>query len=1302
MCKKLLILTSFVMVFGLVSSAIAQPTGEILFEYWMNIGGTGIADLTGQATFPDNPDDGELRTSFDGPVDWADNYGAKASGYVYPPEDGDYTFWISGDDYQDLYLSTDDDPANAVLIAQVLGWTGHLAWDNYPEQQSAPVTLAAGGKYYIEALMKEGGGGDSCAAGWTGPGIGDEITVIDGAYLSPAPYSIGLQSARNPVPADGAVDVDVALLEWTAGALSVSHVVYLDGALLAETDMTLAAATLEPGVAYTWQVNEVQADGTVIEGAVWSFTTLPLEAHFPSPEDGAEEIESAVLTWTVGKNTIINDVYFGTDADLVAAGDPSTFKGKLMTPSYDPGPLELFTTYYWKVDEFSPTGTVAGPVWSFSTPKEVIIDSGSQTLSYDNSAEPFVSELAYDTPADLTAEGAVADLTLSFQGQPDSLSVDEETGTYTITGEGADVWGSSDQFHYVYMNLTGDGEISARVVSNGTGSNNWAKGGVMIRESTAPDSRHAIMALTGSEGGGITFQGRWVPGERSHSFHGDMTAAPPYWVKLVREGNNITAYSSADGVEWALFDDTSPDGDITNPQPVEMADPVLVGLFVTSHADNENRTYTIDNVDIQGDVDGVIVSEDIASVSGNSAESIYVALEDAAGNSALVAYPFAGATQITTERFWRVPLDEFTGVDPTAAAKLYVGVGDGEPGGAGAITITNIRVVKADVTAGTDSWKMVAAAASPGFIATNVADGLYDIGDFSGDITYEFVVKSNPDETEASMCLIGRRQFGDTEAGLKYEQWNNTGTYGATLFGVVDLDFGVATNPGVATHLAFVSSEDLGTTDLYVDGALAGTVGNAITLAGLVGLGYGAQGADGSESFDNFDGDIYGVAIYDAALSADEIAAHADAFFAPIADVTVPGDIVKGVPDDGDWPGAETPPLAFDDNANTKYLHFKGETEPTGIQITPLGGLSIVTGISLTTANDAIERDPISFELYGSNESIDGPYELIADGNVVDFAGEAAWPRFTMNETPIIFDNDVAYAHYQLMFPAVRDPGSANSMQIAEVELLGVPAPAGAPTIAWVSYHAADDEPHADAAAHGFTQAPDIEYTDLLKAQGYDVVRVVTSKTPDVEYLNTMDLVIISRTASSGHYSGSGASLWNSVTTPTINLNGYTLRSSRMGFTDGTTMVDTTGDIKLAVTDPTHPIFAGIALTDGVMDNLYAEGAVPLPTDETIISRGISINNNNIDDDGTLLATIAEVSADAGPVGGMVIAEYPAGATMQNSSGSPDDVLGGPRLVFLTGSREPSGVTGGQAAALYDLYEDGTQMFLNAVEYMLP
>jgi hypothetical protein len=158
-------------------------------------------------------------------------------------------------------------------------------------------------------------------------------------------------------------------------------------------------------------------------------------------------------------------------------------------------------------------------------------------------------------------------------------------------------------------------------------------------------------------------------------------------------------------------------------------------------------------------------------------------------------------------------------------------------------------------------------------------------------------------------------------------------------------------------------------------------------------------------------------------------------------DVTALGDVVKGVPDearDGSvagWPDGEYPGLAVDDDVSTKYLHFKGEVEPTGFVVEPASGASIVTGLTLTTANDATERDPISFELSGSNESIDGPYELIASGDIVDFAQDEPWPRFTMNATPITFSNNVAYKYYQVMFPAVRDPGSANSMQIAEVEL---------------------------------------------------------------------------------------------------------------------------------------------------------------------------------------------------------------------------------------------------------------------------
>jgi hypothetical protein len=167
-----------------------------------------------------------------------------------------------------------------------------------------------------------------------------------------------------------------------------------------------------------------------------------------------------------------------------------------------------------------------------------------------------------------------------------------------------------------------------------------------------------------------------------------------------------------------------------------------------------------------------------------------------------------------------------------------------------------------------------------------------------------------------------------------------------------------------------------------------------------------------------------------------------------VIDVTGPFDTVVAVPDDGDWPPNEIPSNAVDDQILTKYLHFKGGTVATGFRVTPAMGPTIVTGLTFTTANDAEHRDPITYELSGSNVSIDGPYTLIAEGRIVDFAGATVWPRRTKNTTPIQFENDIEYAHYQLMFPTIRDPATEPYMQIAEVELLtrlyeaSVPSPA--------------------------------------------------------------------------------------------------------------------------------------------------------------------------------------------------------------------------------------------------------------------
>jgi hypothetical protein len=160
-------------------------------------------------------------------------------------------------------------------------------------------------------------------------------------------------------------------------------------------------------------------------------------------------------------------------------------------------------------------------------------------------------------------------------------------------------------------------------------------------------------------------------------------------------------------------------------------------------------------------------------------------------------------------------------------------------------------------------------------------------------------------------------------------------------------------------------------------------------------------------------------------------------------------------------------------------------------------------------------------------------------------------------------------------------------------------------------------------------------------------------------------------------------------------MSGYIERQNRLGYvTASTTPPDTAGDVKLVIANPSHPIFAGIAL-DGTntMANNFAGLAVS-PVDGTTLQRGISVNVDPLAGGGTLLATIATAADPA--FGGGVIAEWPAGATLSNGTSS---VLGGPRLVFLSGSREASGVTS-QSAGIFDLTPDGAQMFLNAVQYM--
>jgi hypothetical protein len=161
----------------------AQQAG-ILREVYENIGGSSVSDLTNNPAFPASPSYEAIAPSFEAPSDFAENYGQRMRGLITAPLTGTYYFWISSDDGSSLFLSTDSEPAKKRLIAYVSGWTASREWTKEANQKSAAITLTAGQKYYIEALQKEGGGGDNLAVRWQLPGGAIE-EPIPGNRLTP-------------------------------------------------------------------------------------------------------------------------------------------------------------------------------------------------------------------------------------------------------------------------------------------------------------------------------------------------------------------------------------------------------------------------------------------------------------------------------------------------------------------------------------------------------------------------------------------------------------------------------------------------------------------------------------------------------------------------------------------------------------------------------------------------------------------------------------------------------------------------------------------------------------------------------------------------------------------------------------------------------------------------------------------------------------------------------------------------------------------------------------------------------------
>jgi len=518
----------------------------------------------------------------------------------------------------------------------------------------------------------ENGGGAVAQLRWSSPSTPKQI-VPQAALSLPV-------KASSPSPSNGATGTTLTpILRWSDGESAASHEVYFGTDANAVKNATTASPeyigpralgdeSYDPGklawfTEYFWRIDEVNnlnPDGPWI-GNLWSFTT------------GDFLVIDNFEAYNIGDN----EIWFSWN-DGLGAGAPGT-------PGYVPP---------------NGTGSMIGDDTTGSYTEETIVHGGGfQSMPYwynnnqQGSNKYSEAKLTLTDTRDWTEEG-VTRLSLWFRGYPVSTGsfVEAPAGTYTMTGSGADIWGNADEFHYAFKTLTGIGSIIAKVESVDN-TNEWAKAGVMIRETLDTGSVHATMVVTPEQG--ISFQRRLVTDDVStHSQTVDIVA--PYWVKIERDiAGNFTAYSSTNGSTWTVQG---------VPENISMGSTVYIGLAVTSHDAALTCQAVFSNVTTTS-VSPQWAHQDIG-ITSNAPEPLYVAVSNSADTPAVVVHddPAAATTDVWTE--WVIPLQAFEdqGIILTDVDSIAIGLGTqgniSIPGGSGKMYFDDIRLYRPREAAG--------------------------------------------------------------------------------------------------------------------------------------------------------------------------------------------------------------------------------------------------------------------------------------------------------------------------------------------------------------------------------------------------------------------------------------------------------------------------------------------------------------------------------------------------------------------------------------------------------------------------
>jgi hypothetical protein len=403
-----------------------------------------------------------------------------------------------------------------------------------------------------------------------------DLTILAAQWLDPDCLNPGCEADVDHRNGVNAQDFSFFANNWASGtdSLVISEFMASNSGRLSPADGGLLD---EDGASSDW-IEIFNPTGHTISLDNWHLTNNRNKLNqWEFPTGLSLDPSEFLIVFASNKDRSVAGAELHTNFELNAEGDYLALvkdDGSIAHEYAPEFPRQVADVSYGLL-QYADTFVPIGAVISYHVPGPNDAGHNWMSLGFDDSGWQ-------STTAGLGFAGAPQEAAcdIGSPSAPGSHSLDN--GVYTVLGDGQDIGGYADSFYFIYRPLSGDGQLTARVSSMSRG-HDWAKAGVMLRESLSGSSRHVCQVITGRQG--AAFVRRTETGGFTTTTSGGIIS-PPYWVRITRKGNKITGYHSPDGLNW-----TAQGSEI-----MALPKDVYVGLCVSSYQPGILSTATFDNV----------------------------------------------------------------------------------------------------------------------------------------------------------------------------------------------------------------------------------------------------------------------------------------------------------------------------------------------------------------------------------------------------------------------------------------------------------------------------------------------------------------------------------------------------------------------------------------------------------------------------------------------------------------------------------------------------------------------------------